>query len=84
MREQARLSAAILSVGGFLGMGDKRVAVALDQIRVGPEARFTTRERLTSAPAFDFSKLKQRRPCRRFPRFVILRKTKTTRRKYLP
>ena len=34
--DQATVTAIILSVGGFLGIGDKLVAVPLKQIRVGP------------------------------------------------
>lgn len=58
---QAALPAVILSVGGFLGLGYKLVAVPANQIKVGQEARFTsnlTKEQLASAPAFDFGKLK--------------------------
>jgi hypothetical protein len=54
-------AAVILSVGGFLGIGDKLVAVPVNRIKVGSEAKFTTdltREQLADAPAFDFSKLK--------------------------
>ena len=54
-------AAVILSVGGFLGMGDKLVAVPVTAVKVGSEAKFTTdltKEQLTSAPAFDFAKLK--------------------------
>jgi hypothetical protein len=46
-------------VGGFLGLGDKLVAVPVSQIKVGSEAKFTTdltKEQLTSAPAFVFGK----------------------------
>ena len=32
----------ILSVGGFLGMGDKLVAVPVTAVKVGSEAKFTT------------------------------------------
>ena len=59
--DHATITAVILSVGGFLGMGDKLVAVPVNQIKVGSEAKFTTdltREQLASAPAFDFSKLR--------------------------
>jgi len=55
------VTAVILSVGGFLGIGDKLVAVPVNQIKVGPEAKFTTdltKEQLANAPAFDFAKLK--------------------------
>ena len=53
-------TAVILSVGGFLGVGEKLVAVPTTAIRVDNEARFTTdltKEQLTTAPAFDFAKL---------------------------
>ncbi len=58
--EQAATTAVILSVGGFLGVGDKLVAVPVNLIKVGSEAKFTTdltKEQLASAPAFDFGKL---------------------------
>ena len=59
--DQTTVTAVILSVGGFLGIGDKLVAAPITAIRVGPEARFRTdltKEQLTNAPAFDFGKLK--------------------------
>jgi sporulation protein YlmC with PRC-barrel domain len=59
--DHATVAAVILSVGGFLGLGDKLVAVPVNQIKVGREAKFTTdltKEQLASAPAFDFGKLK--------------------------
>jgi hypothetical protein len=48
-------------VGGFLGVGDKLVAVPVDQIKIGSEARFVTdltKEQLANAPAFVFGKAK--------------------------
>lgn len=57
----SNLIAVVLSVGGFLGVGDKLVAVPVSQIKVGTEAKFTTdltKEQIAAAPAFDFSKLK--------------------------
>jgi sporulation protein YlmC with PRC-barrel domain len=57
----SKLTAVVLSVGGFLGVGEKLVAVSVDQIKVGTEAKFTTdltKEQMTNAPAFDFGKLK--------------------------
>jgi hypothetical protein len=59
--DHATTAAVILSVGGFLGMGDKLVAVPVSQIKVGSEAKFTTdltKDQLVNAPAFDFAKLK--------------------------
>jgi sporulation protein YlmC with PRC-barrel domain len=59
--DHATVTAVVLSVGGFLGMGDKLVAVPVNQIKVGSEARFTTdltKEQLASAPAFDFGKVR--------------------------
>ena len=55
--DHAAVTTVILSVGGFLGLGDKLVAVPVSQIKVGSEAKFTTdltKEQLTSAPAFVF------------------------------
>lgn len=57
--DHATVPAVILSVGGFLGVGDKLVAVPVNQIKVGSEARFVTdltKEQLTNAPAFVFGK----------------------------
>lgn len=57
----ATATAVILSVGGFLGMGDKLVAVPVTDIKIGSEAKFTTdltKDQLAKAPAFDFAKLK--------------------------
>src|SRR5689334_11629203 len=59
--DHATVTAVILSVGGFLGIGDKLVAVPVGQLKVGREAKFTTdltKEQLANAPAFDFGKLK--------------------------
>ena len=52
--DHAAVPAVILSVGGFLGVGEKLVAVPVNQIRVGSEAKFITdltKEQLTSALA---------------------------------
>jgi hypothetical protein len=54
-------AAVILSIGGFLGVDEKLVAVPTTAIRVDSEARFTTdltKEQLSNAAAFDFAKLK--------------------------
>ena len=58
--DHATVAAVILSVGGFLGLGDKLVAVPVNQIKIGSEAKFTTeltKDQLASAPAFVFGKL---------------------------
>jgi hypothetical protein len=60
--DHARSAAFILSLGGFLGMGVKLVAVPVHQIKVGTEGRFMTdltEAQLAGAPAFDFSKVDQ-------------------------
>jgi sporulation protein YlmC with PRC-barrel domain len=57
--DHSTLVAVVLSVGGFLGIGEKRVAVPVSQIKVGSEARFTTdltKEQITRAPPLDFNK----------------------------
>ena len=59
--DRSTLLAVVLSVGGFLGVGEKLVAVPVNQIKVGSEAKFTTdltKEQIANAPAFDFDKLK--------------------------
>ena len=48
-------------MGGFLGLGEKRIAIPINQINIAGEARFTinmSTEEIKSAPAFDFAKLK--------------------------
>ena len=58
--DRGTVPAVILSVGGFLGVGEKLVAVPVNQIKVGSEARFVTdltKEQLTNAPAFVFGKI---------------------------
>ena len=40
--DHVSVTAVILSVGGFLGIGEKLVAVPVDQLKVGREAKFTT------------------------------------------
>jgi sporulation protein YlmC with PRC-barrel domain len=54
--ESGRIEAAVLSVGGFLGIGDKLVAVPMSELEIGPEREFRismTREELEQAPEFD-------------------------------
>jgi sporulation protein YlmC with PRC-barrel domain len=52
---------AVLSFGGFLGMGDKRFAVPLEALKLSPEERKfildMDKERLKTAPGFDKDKL---------------------------
>jgi hypothetical protein len=60
-RERAAVTAAILSVGGVLGVGDKLVAVPIGQIKIDGEARFVidqSKQDLEKAPAFDVAKMK--------------------------
>jgi sporulation protein YlmC with PRC-barrel domain len=59
--DHATVNAVVLSVGGFLGLREKLVAIPVNQIKVSSEAKFTTeltKEQLAAAPAFDFGKLK--------------------------
>jgi sporulation protein YlmC with PRC-barrel domain len=59
--DRSTLVAVVLSVGGFLGVGEKLVAVSVNQIKVGTEAKFTTeltKEQIANAPAFDFGRQK--------------------------
>ncbi len=55
--DHSATTAVILSLGGFLGIGEKLVAVPINQIKSGSEARFITdltEKQLSGAPAFDF------------------------------
>jgi sporulation protein YlmC with PRC-barrel domain len=55
--EDGRVTFAILSFGGFLGMGEKLFAVPLQAMRTSTEDRAfilnVDKERLKNAPAFD-------------------------------
>jgi hypothetical protein len=60
-REHAGVTAAVLSIGGLLGVGDKLVAIPINQIKIDGEARFVvalSKQDLEKAPAFDFAKMK--------------------------
>lgn len=60
-KDYARVTAFILSVGGFLGVGSKLVAVPTAQVKLDSEGKFTTdltKDQLSAAPAFDFAKIK--------------------------
>ena len=59
--DDAAVPAVILSVGSFLGVGNKLVAVPVNAFKIDNEARFATdltKDQLTDAPAFDFGNLK--------------------------
>lgn len=58
----AASTAFILSVGGFLGIGNKLVAVPINQVKVGSEAKIMTdltEAQLVNAPTFDFELVDQ-------------------------
>ena len=60
-RGHAAVTAAVLSVGGVLGVGDKLVAIPIAQIKIDGEARFViaqSKQDLEKAPAFDVAKMK--------------------------
>jgi sporulation protein YlmC with PRC-barrel domain len=59
-REHAAVTGAILSVGGLLGIGEKRIAIPITEIKLGNEAKFTitmSKDDLKNAPVFDYAKL---------------------------
>lgn len=55
--EQGRVSYAVLSFGGFLGMGDKLFAVPMQAMKLSPEDKKVIlnvdKEKLKNAPGFD-------------------------------
>jgi sporulation protein YlmC with PRC-barrel domain len=49
---------AVISVGGFLGLGSKQVAVPWTEVKLGKDDHLTVnldRDKLASAPAFDYA-----------------------------
>jgi sporulation protein YlmC with PRC-barrel domain len=57
-RGSGKVANAVLSVGGFLGIGEKRVAVPLTDIKVGSDNKLTiemTKDQLKNAPAFVYN-----------------------------
>ncbi|MGZ8422768.1 MAG: PRC-barrel domain-containing protein [Nitrospira sp.] len=55
--EKGRIAYAVLSFGGFLGMGDKLFALPWEALNIGPEGDVfilnVPREKLDNAPGFD-------------------------------
>ena len=55
--EAGEITHGIVSIGGFLGVGARQVAVAWDELKLNPERReFTirqTREQIKQAPAYE-------------------------------
>jgi sporulation protein YlmC with PRC-barrel domain len=59
-----KINAAVIGVGGFLGMGEKDVAVPLNKITMSKDENgavkyviSATREQLDAAPAFDKTRM---------------------------
>jgi hypothetical protein len=63
IERDGRVSAAIVSVGGALGIGEKHVAIPLSQLSVDNDRALTsqTREQLAQAPRFDYDRRRDRR-----------------------
>jgi sporulation protein YlmC with PRC-barrel domain len=56
--KEGKIQQIVLSVGGFLGIGDKQIAVPMDQVKVGQDERLTvgmTRDQLEQAPRFEYA-----------------------------
>jgi hypothetical protein len=55
--DQNQVHYAILSVGGFLGIGDKKVAIPLDQLQLGEDETYLmsgeTEEQLEQMPEYE-------------------------------
>jgi sporulation protein YlmC with PRC-barrel domain len=53
-----RVAQMIIGVGGFLGLGDKPIAVPMGEVKLGAEDRLTvnlTKEQLKAQPRFEFA-----------------------------
>lgn len=59
--ESNQISQVVLSVGGFLGMGERLVAVPIDQIQVQDETVVynTTKDQLSQMPEFQYKEEQQ-------------------------
>jgi sporulation protein YlmC with PRC-barrel domain len=56
--KDGKVQKVVLSVGGFLGIGDKHVAVAPDQVKFGADDKLTTsmsQEQLKTHPRFEYA-----------------------------
>jgi PRC-barrel domain len=55
--DQNQIAYAVVSVGGFLGMGEKRVAVPLDELQLGEGETYlmtaATQDQLEQMPEYD-------------------------------
>ena len=55
--DQNQVTYAVLSVGGFLGIGDKKVAVAFEDLQLGEDESYlmtsATQEQLEQMPEYD-------------------------------
>jgi hypothetical protein len=63
-----RSASAVVGVGGFLGIGERRIAIPLDQIRRGPEDRLTTtltRQQMGAMRAYEAGAYRRLDPNRR-------------------
>jgi sporulation protein YlmC with PRC-barrel domain len=53
---QDRAAALVVGVGGFLGIGERQVAIPLDRLQLGPDGRLTTtlvKDEIGAIPAYD-------------------------------
>jgi sporulation protein YlmC with PRC-barrel domain len=58
VERDGRISSAVLSVGGFLGLGEKHVAVPIAELKHGNNDHLTvnlTKDQLEKAPKFDYA-----------------------------
>jgi hypothetical protein len=55
--DQNQIRYAVLSVGGFLGIGDKKVAVPFDELQLGKDEAYlmsaTTEQQLEQMPEYE-------------------------------
>lgn len=57
-RDTGQITQVVLSVGGFLGIGNKHVAVRLNELRLSADNRLTssmTRDQLKAAPSYAYN-----------------------------
>lgn len=59
LEQDGHISAVVLSVGGFLGVGEKDITVPMSELTMGGSGRATlnmTKDQLAQVPTFDYSR----------------------------
>ena len=64
-KDGQKIQAAVVSVGGFLGIGEKHVAIPMNDVKMNADNRLTvnmSKEQLEQAPKFEYADRQQQQP----------------------